>query len=230
MKGNDYGWLFRFIRGVIRIVYPKYTVKLSTNINRPVVYISHHQNLFGPFVTMLWFPKCLHPWVLHVLLNQGACYKHYVNYTFTERFGLNKQLAKFFAFPLSYTITKFLNSGRGIPVYRGSRKILHTFQLSVAALCKGESIVIFPDIDYSDTSSRTKDMYDGFLYLEKYFFKATGNHVGFVPLYVSKNKKMIIAETEICFRDGMDFNTERNTVYKRIQDSLNYLAEKCGDY
>lgn len=229
MKGN-YGKLFRFVRGLIRAVYPKYTVQIPKNINRPVVYISHHQNLFGPFVTMLWFPKHLHAWILHVFLDQDACYKQYVDYTFTARFGLNKHLAKICAFPLSYAITKVLNSGKGIPVYRGSRKILHTFNLSIAALCRGESIVIFPDIDYSDHSSSTKDMYDGFLYLEKYYFKTTGKHVCFIPLYASKNKQLLLAENEIYFRNGEDFNTERKIVYQKIQDNLNYLAKKCGDH
>ena len=54
MKANFYGRLFRFIRGIVRIVYPKYSVQIP-KINGPVVYISHHQNLFGPFVILLWF-------------------------------------------------------------------------------------------------------------------------------------------------------------------------------
>jgi 1-acyl-sn-glycerol-3-phosphate acyltransferase len=229
MRDNFYGNLFLFIRGIIRIVYPKYTVQIPTNVNRPVVYISHHQNFFGPFITMLWFPKHLHAWILHVLLDQQICFKHYVNYTFTKRFGLNKYLANLLAFPYSFLVSTFLNSGKGIPVYRGSRKILQTFHISVAALSKRESIIIFPDIDYSDHSSTTKEMYDGFLHLEKFYYKATGKHVCFIPLYASKNRRMLIANQEIYFRDGEDFNEEKQFVYKKIHDNLNHLAEICGD-
>jgi len=142
---------------------------------------------------------------------------------------MNRHLAKICAFPVSYFIAKLLNSGKAIPVYRGSRQILQTFRQSVAALQKGESVVIFPDVEYSDTSSRTKEMYEGFLYLEKYYYKATGQHVCFVPLYASKNKKIIIATPPIYFRDGKDFNEERQIVYQKIHAQLNQSAKDYGD-
>lgn len=167
--------------------------------------------------------------MLHVFLDREACYRQYVDYTFTERYGWNKRVAKICALPISYFIAKLMNSGKGIPVYRGSRKILQTFHLSIEALSKGESIVIFPDTDYSDQSSTIKDMYDGYLYLEKYYYKATGKHVCFIPLYVSKNKKIITADKQIYFRDGTNFNDERTIVTQKIHDNLTDLAKKYGD-
>ncbi|WP_069799614.1 1-acyl-sn-glycerol-3-phosphate acyltransferase [Tepidibacillus sp. HK-1] len=229
MKNRHYGILFRIIRGFIRIFYPRYKVLVPDRINGPVVYISHHQNLFGPFVTLLWFPKCLHAWILHVFLDQAACYKQYVDYTFTKRFGWNRNLAKMVAFPLSFFISKLLNSGKGIPVYRGSRKILETFHQSVEVLKSGQRIVIFPDIDYRDPSSEVKEMYKGFLYLEKYFFQEIGEHLTFVPLYVSKNKRLILANRQIYFRDGEGFNEERKRIVQEIHTNLNELAKRCGD-
>lgn len=228
MNKNFYGLLFRIIRQIIRLIYPKYMVRLPKNIHEPVVYISHHQNTFGPFVIILWFPKCLHAWILHVFLDQRKCYKHYVDFTFTERFGLNKSIAKLFAFPISLFISKLLNSGMGIPVYRGSKKIVRTLQYSIDALNNNESIVIFPDIDYKDTSSKTKEMYDGFLYIEKYYHQATGKHVCFIPIFASKKNKLLIADSQIFFRDGEDFNTERKIVYQQIHENLNQLAKKYG--
>lgn len=229
MKANFYGPFFSIARGMVRKIYPTYTPKVPEHIHEPVVYVSHHQNLFGPFVILLWFPKSLHTWMLHVFLDQDACFKQYVDYTFTKRFGWHKLLAKICAFPLSYFITTLLNSGKGIPVYRGTRKIMRTFDLSAEALSRGESIVIFPDIDYSSSSAGINELYDGFLYLEKYYYKETGKHVCFVPLYASKKKRLIIAEKEIYFQDGKDFNSERKTVLKKIQHNLNELAKKCGD-
>lgn len=229
MNHNFYGVFFRIVRFFLRLGYPKYSLQLSQPLTEPVVFVSHHQNLFGPFVTLLWFPKSLHAWILDVFLEQRTCYQQYVDYTFTKRHGMNTVLAKICAFPLSFFISKLLSSGGGIPVFRGSRKIIGTFRKSVEALKKGESIVIFPDIDYSDTSSSMKEMYEGFLYLEKYYFNDTGKHLCFVPLFASKNKKVIIADKPIYFRDGKDFDKERKIVYLKIHDRLNDLAEKCGD-
>jgi 1-acyl-sn-glycerol-3-phosphate acyltransferase len=229
MNSNFYGLFFRMARSLVRKIYPKYRIEIPQNFDGPVVYISHHQNLFGPFITLLWFPKALHAWILHVFLDQRACYHQYVDYTFTKRFGWNRTLAKICAFLISIFIAKLLNSGKGIPVYRGSRKILQTFHLSMNVLANGESIVIFPDIDYSDSSANVKEMYDGFLYLEKYYYKKTGKHVCFIPLYVSKKRRLLIAEKEIYFRDDEDFNAERKIVLQKIRSNLNELAEKCGD-
>ncbi|XJZ26913.1 lysophospholipid acyltransferase family protein [Bacillota bacterium Lsc_1132] len=229
MADNFYGKGFKLVRGFVRMFYPAYSVKLANNSETPVVYVSHHQNLYGPFVILLWFPKSLHAWILHVFLNQTACYRQYVDFTFTKRFGLNKQLAKWVAFPISFFISRLLNSGKGVPVYRGSRKILHTFQQSVAALEKGESIIIFPDTNYKDSSAGTNEMYDGFLFLEKYYYKATGKHVCFVPLYASQKKKRIVAGSSIYFREGEDFQAERKIVLGKIHDDLNDLARQCGD-
>lgn len=193
------------------------------------MYISHHQNLFGPFILLLWFKECIHAWILHVFLDRKACYNQYVNYTFTERFGWNPTLAKTCAFLVASFVSKLLGSCKGIPVYRGSRQIVNTFKQSTAVLSKGESIAIFPDTDYRDSSSEMKEMYDGFLSIEKYYFKATGEHVCFVPLYVSKNKRTITADKQIYFRDGKLFKEEKQIVYEKIQEELNRLAIECGD-
>lgn len=225
---NFYGSFFRWLQIIVRKFYPTYSVQLPKN-HGPVVYVCHHQNLFGPFVTMLWSPESLHIWVLHVFLYQKVGYKHFVDYTFTKRFKWNKVFSQVCAYPLSYLASKLLNSAKAIPVYRGSRKIIQTFKESVASLSKGENIAICPDIDYQDPSSITKDMYDGFLYLEKYYFQSTGRHLCFTPLYVSKKKRSIIANQSIYFRDGYDFNEERKVVYEKIHSNLNDLAKKCGD-
>ena len=226
---NKYGIFFRFNRSLVRIAFPKYNVQLPETLNEPVVFVSHHQNLFGPFVMLNSFPETVRTWMLHDFLDQRACYKQYADFTFTERFGWNKYLAKLIALPISFFIPKLLKSGRGIPVYRGTREILQTFRTSVETLESGNPIAIFPDVDYSDTSSTVNELYDGFLYLEKYYFKKTGKHICFIPAYVSKNLKTIVAEQKIYFRDEADFKTERKVVLQKIQDNLNMLARKCGE-
>jgi hypothetical protein len=114
-------------------------------------------------------------------------------------------------------------------LFRGSRKIQHTLDLSVAALCRGESIIIFPDIDYRDNAADTKAMYDGFLYLEKYYDRETGRHLRFVPLFASKKKRLLIADRPVTFRDGVPFRTERRVVRDTIHAHLNKWAQSCGD-
>ncbi|MBW8347979.1 glycerol acyltransferase [Bacillus sp. IITD106] len=224
-----YGPFFLIVRAFIRIFYWRYSTFAPTTNKEPIVYIAHHQNLFGPFIILHSFPQHLHAWILDVFMNQETCFKHYADYTFTKRFGWNWVMAKLFAWPISFCITKLLTSGRGIPVYRGSKKIIETMKISVDVLQKGERIVIFPDIDYQDASSKTKDIYDGFLYLEKYFYRKTGRHVCFVPLYASKRSRVIISGEKIYFSGEEDFLSERKVILQKVKDNLNKLALICGD-
>lgn len=225
MSTSFYGTFFLFCRSLARFFVPRYTVEVP-EIDQPSVFIAHHQNLFGPFITMLWFSSKVHTWMLHSFLDPKECYDHYVNYTFTKRFGLPRPIAKMIAYPFSFGVAKLMKSGRGLPVYRGSKKIRKTFQLSIESLRRGENIIIFPDVDYQDDSSEIKEMYSGFLHLEKYYYQATGKHLSFVPLYVSKGSRQIIAGKPIFFPGQEDFRTEREMILSKIQENLNVLAQK----
>jgi len=177
----------------------------------------------------LWMPNTIRVWMLHVFLDQKACYEQYKNYTFTKRLGWNKTFAAIVAKIVSSFVTNLMKSGRGIPVYRGSRDILKTFQISVNTLKNGQTVAIFPDIDYQDSTSEVKEMYEGFLFLEKYYFRETGQHVNFVPLYVSESKRRIVADKVISFQSNGSFRKESKLILKQIQDHLNQLAKDCGD-
>ena len=229
MGNHFYGPLFKYSRKLVRLFYKPFSTGHCHIMDEPVVYVSKHQNLFGPFVTLLSFPKDLHCWILSDFLEKESCYRHYADYTFSVRFGWKKPLAKLAAFPVSRFVPALLKSGGGIPVYRRKRKIIETFKETVRVLKRGESVIIFPDIDYSNSSSLIGEMYEGFLYIDKYFYKETGEHVAFVPLYASKNKKSIRTGQPVQFRVGEPFVKEKKVVLKNIQNQLIQLAEKCGD-
>lgn len=226
---NFYGPLFKFSRWILSLFYKKYSVDKVANFKGPVVYVSHHQNMHGPIVTLLSFPKPLHVWALHVFFNKHICFKQYSEFTFTKRFGWPKTLAKIMAFPISRFIPKLIQSGQAIPVYRGSRSIMDTFKKTIEVLNAGEHVIIFPNIDYSSSSATVGYLYDGFLFIEKYFFKETGRHICFVPLYASKKKKALVTGTPIYFRDGHKFQEERKFVLEKIKTELNALAIQSGD-
>lgn len=224
-----YGKIFKFARGTVRLVYPKYHLSSTMHKEGPIVYVSHHQNFFGPFILMLWLPIPVRLWVFHVFFHKETGFEQLYNYTFTKRFGLKPWLAKCLSYPLAAAFSAFYQSAKAIPVYRQSKKVIHTFKESVQAMQNGERLLIFPDIDYADDSSGTKDLYNGYLYIEKYYYKAIGQHVRFVPLYVSKERKTITVGDEIQFRDGMEFKEELSFVNEEIMKALNNLAIQQGD-
>ncbi|NGP45592.1 glycerol acyltransferase [Bacillaceae bacterium SIJ1] len=218
-----YGRFFKLIRALIRLMMPKYKVYTRSH-HQPVVYVGHHQNLWGPVMLMLWHPAPIHVWVYHVFCQRKSCFKQYVEYTWTKRVRLPKWLATILAYPLSYAISAFMHSMRAIPVYRGSRKIIQTFKQSAAALKQNRAIAIFPDIEYTSQSTEVGQMYEGFLHVDDYYVKETGEHVQFVPIHIDRAQRTIVEGEPIVLPNGKAMTVERQRLLTSIQHQLNQLA------
>lgn len=225
MEKNGFGSFFKGVQKTARIILPRYHFETAPNRDEPVVYISHHQNMVGPISILVWLKYYVRTWGLSEFTEQEACYNHYVNFTFTERYGWPKWLAKMIAWPVSYLVPWLAKSADIIPVYRGSRKIVKTMQLSHEALLNGENLLIFPDIDYSSTSTETSNIYEGFLHLEKRYFKETNKHLTFIPIFSDQKNRLVRIGEEIRFTGNKKFIFERKEIADKIKDELNRLSE-----
>lgn len=224
---RDYGSFYKSVRAVVRLMLGRFQLtdgRSEEEKRGPVVYVSHHQNLFGPVSVLCWYPEFVRPWIYSVFMEKEASYRQYVDYTFTERFGWNQTLAELAAWPASRFVARLTRSGQGIPVYRQSRAVVETMKESVAALKNGESVLLFPDVAYNDDSPEVKNIYDGFLYIEKYYFRETGKHIPFVPVYSDKEAKEIRVGTPILFAGEDKFFQEKQEAAEKIQQELNRLA------
>lgn len=102
-------------------------------------------------------------------------------------------------------------------------------QKSIESLKKGYSVAIFPNVDYSNTINSDSKLYEGFLYLEKYYFKEVKEHITFIPIHVSKNKRLIIHGKPIQFLGISPFSIERIEIANKINEELKMLAKQYGD-
>ncbi len=225
MAENKYGFAFKLAQWVTRILIPRYQFEQPPLEGKPVVYVSHHQNMVGPVSILAWIKYYVRTWILSEFTERESCYHHYKNITFRERYGWPKWFAQLVAWPASYVIPWVTSAANAIPVYRKSRKIVKTMKISQEALMNGESILIFPDIDYSDDSKTTSDIYQGFLHLEKRYFKATGEHLTFLPIFADSDAKMVRVGEEIQFTGDKAFIDERETIAEKIKEELNRLAQ-----
>ncbi len=216
---NLYGLFAHTARFVYRIFNP-FTVEGNIP-ESPSAFIVHHQNMSGPIHALLTLPVEAHIWVYRVFFDRKECYRQYVDYTFTKRFGMPKILAVPLAFIISLAVPGIMGSFSAIPVNRNSREILKTFQLSHKALLKGENLIISPDINYDDDSRSMGEIYTGFFHLEKNYFKETGKHLSFVPMsYNAKKHKLYIGDA-VKFDDCTPYNEQKELVSKRIRDIIN---------
>jgi 1-acyl-sn-glycerol-3-phosphate acyltransferase len=215
--------VFKICRFFVRRFSPKYQVCNSDKIITPAVYIVHHQNLYGPVISMAWFDMPIHPWVLHVFCSQEACFRQYYEYTFTKRFYMPKILAAVIAFPVSCFVSVLMRSMQSIPVFRSSKEVIKTFKESVLALTYGESILISPDIDYMDQDSNMREMYKGFLNIEKYYIKQNNTHIAFIPVHIDQNEKKIHIGNAVYFKGKDNFKSEKEEVYNNLKQEFLHL-------
>lgn len=225
MGTKSYGFMFKLAQRVLRLVLPRYDFERPPVEGKPVVYISHHQNLAGPLTILVWINFYVRTWVLSVFTEREAAYRHYRDFTFTRRCGWPAGPAKLIARLSSYLVPAILNAGDVIPVYRKSRRIIETMKISHEALMQEESILIFPDVDYSSESKKTSDIYQGFLHLEKRYFKETKKHLTFVPLFSDSDHKIVRVGQEITFTGREKFIDEREKIADEIKNELNRLAQ-----
>jgi len=139
---------------------------------------------------------------LSVFTDREDCFRQYFGYTFTARFGWPRIIAYIVAKLASFVIPALVKSLRAIPVYRGDSRVITTFRSSVAALQNGESVMIFPDIDYKSDQGDDVEFYDGFLFLSKLYRAKSGQSLAFVPLYVDVDLKRILKGDAIFIKEG----------------------------
>lgn len=222
-KEPYYGKLSHFSRGFLRLFNKKLTVTGELP-SEPVVIVGHHQNLKGALRTMLWLDIPFRVWMLGAFCDKESCFNQYANYTFTKRMGWSEDLGNATACILSHFIPKLAKSMRAIPVYRKSNKGQITFDQTVEALCNGENILIFPDIDYTSESDYMGDMYTGFIYIDKYYYDKTGKHIAFVPAQVNMDMNEIRMKQASYVQDGENYEHAKKRIVKELRQEMNTLS------
>ena len=227
-KAFSYDWLAHFLRAVVRPCLRRWDISGAHRAEAPAVYVVHHRNLSGPVHALALLPDTPRPWVLHQFLARKECFAHYYGFTFRKRFGWPHFPAWLTAAALSLVVPPVLRSFGAIPVYRGLRETRGTMDKTVAALMRGESILLCPDIDYGSSDAATGQIYKGFLQLERLYREKTDGHIRFIPVFCGRSKR-ILTGAPVCFADGTSFRAQRDDIARQLVEALNALAAECGE-
>jgi 1-acyl-sn-glycerol-3-phosphate acyltransferase len=171
---------------------------------------------------MVWFPIPVRIWVLSNFLDVKACRTQLQGYTFSQRYRWPRPLAAAFSWALSGPIVSLLHSAGAIPVHRGSVTTLRTLRASVEALARGESIILYPDIEYTSGDAQVGSIYKGFLFIDRLYYQRTGAHIPFVPVGYNVAQAQIRLGSPIQFQDG-DFTAQLPDIAAQLRDSINDL-------
>ena len=214
------GKLFYMTRAFVRLGLGRWTAEVELP-QGPTVYVSSHSNLRGPLTALAYLPFPTRPWVLHVFTDRETCRAQYRDYTFSVRFGLPKPLASGLAWAVSGYVSALMGSLGAVPVYRGTVKAGQTLKASVAALRAGDSLLIFPDVDYTDSSQGIGEVYDGFLLLERFWRKQSAEPLRFIPLRLDRERKTITAGKPVQFDRSAEWKTELVRVREALREEIN---------
>lgn len=221
--------LGRMARKAVRLTLPGWSWSGPEELPAPAVFLVHHQNLAGPIRAMALLPREPRLWVLAPFCDRRSCFEQYYDHTFTRRFGWPKAPAWAVSRLLSLLIPNLLAQFRVIPVWRGSMKLRDTLRMSTDALIQGQSILLCPDRDYASTSPEIGPLYDGFLALDRPYFRATGCHLPFIPLYCSASQKRLTAGTPLFFSGALPVQAEKAQLAQQLARAMNELGRQCGD-
>ena len=218
------GPVFRLSRALLRAVTPTWRVEGAPAPSGPAVYLVQHHYFQGPVRTLIWFDRRVHLWALAPFFNWKESTRRYRELTYGGKFHWPAPLAWAAAAPTAAVLRALLVSNGAVPVYRGSRRILETFDHSLRLLETGESLLICPDRDYENTTGDGA-YYEGFLKLDQMFFRRCGCHVAFVPLLTRGEERRIYRGAPVYFSGALPYGKEKHQVLAQLTESWRQLAQ-----
>ncbi|MBO5927098.1 MAG: glycosyltransferase [Clostridia bacterium] len=225
-RGSFFGPLASFGRWLLRLFSKRYECNVIDDGNAKV-YVCRHLDMHGPLTTLKWFKFDLHPMVLDKFFDKNVAYEHLKNYTFSVRNGKTPKKFSLRALCLSRFFPKLMSSLKAVPVFRSHSKGITTFKKSLKYLVKGESIIVYPDVDYRGDYSSVSDIYDGFLFLSELYKKKTGETLNFVPLFIDDESRKIIKREPVLIKDfNLEFGRAKSEIILRINDEKRFNVAK----
>ena len=217
-----YGPYLKFWRAIFNLFVKKYKSLVSPPNTEPCVFVSRHLNTRAPIRICQSIGFDLHFFVLSNFFGFRNIYRQFSDYTFTERYkrrGISRFLAKIAAFFAAIWLAPLIKSIEAVPAYRGGGDSMVSFRRAMECLDRGESLAVFPDIDYTANEDVPSEIYTGFLYLEKMYYRKHRRHLSFVAVSVDKATKSIVELGRVRFGEG-DFKEELPLVAEKIRSLL----------
>lgn len=213
--------LFKFIKWIVRVVYPKMEVVGTEYLpDEPAMVVGNHTQMNGPIACELYFPGNRYTWCAGQMME----WKEVPGYAYRDFWSQKPKGVRWLYKIASYLITPLsvvvFNNANTIPVYHDKR-VLTTFRETVKKLADGASVVVFPEHD-APYNHIICEFQDRFIDIARLYYKKTGKALPFVPLYIAPKLKKMYLGAPIYFDPSNPVEEER----KRICD---YLMEQITD-
>ncbi len=223
MKTLSY-YLYRMIKYLVRLFYPKIQVAGAENLPpEPALIVSNHAQMNGPIACELYFPGRRYTWCAGQMMHMADV----PDYAYQDFWCHKRPAIRWFYRLLSYIIAPIsvcvFQNADTIAVYRDSR-VLSTFKTTVKRLSEGANVVVFPE-KAEKYNHIINQFQDKFIDIARLYYKKTGQSLPFVPMYIApKLKKMCIGKP-IRFDPAAPVDAERDRIRAELMAQITELAE-----
>ena len=221
--------IYRFIRWLVRLIYPKTTVVGAEHLpETDAVIVGNHTQMNGPIVAELYIPGKKYIWCAGEML----VWKDVHEYAFRDFWSFKPKWCRWFYKLLSYAITPLsvciFNNAHTVPVWHDTR-LVSTFRTSMKLLEEGSRLVIFPEKNepYNNILCAFQDR---FIDLAKMYRKRTGRTLQFVPMYLAPALKTAYLGEPIAFDPAAPIAEERARICSRLQEEITRIARSLPEH
>jgi hypothetical protein len=216
---------FALVQKIATRLFPRMRVEgYVADAGRAAIFVSNHQNSYGPLAMMLRFPIRLFPWVLSDVTERGSC-SRYVERDFVRKeLHLGRPLSRAISLAIELICVPMMRYLEVVPVYHRNRKIERTFELSRVFLNAGRSLVIFPELDgvlYNDVLNKLDN---GFLEVLRQAYLADGRRVSIYPVFVDRRRRLIRVGKLVDYDPENSFRFERHRIEGILEEEMSRLA------
>lgn len=223
MKVNKPSLLYRFLKWLLWVFYPKIKVVGAENLPKePALIVGNHSQMHGPIACEFYFPIKRYTWCAGQMMKLSEV----PAYAYQDFWSHKPRHSRWFYKILSYLIAPLsvciFNNANTIGVYHDARAF-STFKQTVCRLQEGASVVIFPEHD-APHNHIVNEFQDKFIDVAKLYYKKTGKELDFVPLYIAPRLKTMYIGKPLRFCAAAPIEEERKRIVMYLMDQITDIA------
>ncbi len=183
----------------------------------PVVFIANHERSFGPLSAMSTLPRPLCPWVAREITDPETCPAYIEKDFVVPEVGLRRPLSSLVAGVIGRICVGIMRDIHAIPVYKESKRIVETLDMSSRLLALGKRLLIFPEIPNRFLNDVICEFDTGFAGVARVFFERTKRIVNFLPVAVNRRTKSLLLGAPVPFNPLNSFKAERARLKEELE-------------
>lgn len=223
MEEKKTTFLFKCIKGLVRLFYPKIEVEGTENLpDEASIIVANHCQMNGPIACELYFPGHRYTWCAGQMMHLKEVPEYAFRDFWSQKPKWTHPLYKLLSYIIAPLSVCVFNNANTIGVYRDGR-IISTFKNTVKRLCEGAHVVVFPEHDVK-RNQIIYDFQDKFIDIARLYYKKTGKELQFVPMYIAPDLKKMYLGAPIRFQADQPMEEERRRICDYLMGRITDIA------